>query len=117
MPDISLKKDFINIVWENLKQAQIQIISEWYEILKKVYKLEAQEIAKVYDKINHNKLNSKLIQNACSLVLTTSENKKYLIDETKDITIPWEFEIDLIKKSLEKNKHNNYNKKVPTIIL
>lgn len=106
MPDISLKKDFINIVWENLKQTQIQIISEWYEILQKAYKLEAQEIAKVFDKINHNKFNSILIQKACNLVLTTSENRKYLIDETKDITTPWEFEIDLIKKSLEKNTLN-----------
>lgn len=106
MPDIADNKNFIEIVTENLKHTQIQIISEGYELLKKIYKLNPDEISKVFEKINKNRLHSELLEKASKLCLLTWEDKKFIIDSTNDVISDNKFEFELIIKSLEKNTLN-----------
>jgi len=73
---------YVKMVHNGIEYAIMQMIAEWYDILRKVYRLSAPEIAKIFEKYNSWKLNSYLFEISSKVLYKQDEfdQKKYLVD-------------------------------------
>lgn len=77
---------FVKMVHNGIEYAIMQMIAEWYDILRKVYKLEAKEISKIFEKFNQWKLNSYLFEIATEVLSKEDDfnSWEYLINNILD---------------------------------
>ncbi len=77
---------FVKMVHNGIEYAIMQMMAEWYDILRKVYKLEAKEISKIFEQFNKWKLNSYLFEIATEVLAKEDEfnSWEYLIDNILD---------------------------------
>ncbi len=77
---------YVKMVHNGIEYGIMQIMAEAYDLLRKMYKLEAPEIAKIFKKWNNGKLNSYLFEIASKVLEKQDDHKKgYLIDYILDV--------------------------------
>ncbi len=74
---------FVKMVHNGIEYGDMQIISEIYDIMRKVLKLETQEISKIFTEWNTSELDSYLIE-ITSKILAYKEGNDYLINYILD---------------------------------
>lgn len=74
---------FVKMVHNGIEYAIMQLISEIYDIYRKVYNYKPEEISKIFDSWKDSELNSYLIH-ITSVILKKKEKGKYVIDEILD---------------------------------
>lgn len=75
---------FVKMIHNGIEYAIMQMMAEWYDILRKMYRLEAPEIEKIFSKYSKGKLASYLFDISVQILAK------------KDEYNPWEFLIDNI---------------------
>lgn len=75
---------FVKMVHNGIEYADMQLISEVYAILKVIYKDDNEKIQALFEKLNHGKLNSYLLE-ITSNIFKVKEDKEYLIDKISDV--------------------------------
>lgn len=78
---------YVKMVHNGIEYAIMQMMAEWYDILRKHYHLSAPEIAKIFAWYHNGKLNSYLFEISEKILQKQDEfnSEKYLIDEILDI--------------------------------
>lgn len=77
---------YIKMLHNGIEYAIMQMITEWYDSLRKLYKLNPKEISEIFKKYNDWKLNSYLIEITYKVLAKKDsfDENKYLIDYILD---------------------------------
>lgn len=75
---------FVKMVHNWIEYSIMQMMSEWYDLLRKVYWLKADEIANIFSKYNWWKLNSYLFEISVKILNKKDEDWWFLIDKILD---------------------------------
>lgn len=77
---------FVKMVHNGIEYADMQLISEAYDILRKVLKLQPEELHNIFNEWNKGELNSYLIDITKDIFLKKdSDTKHYLVDMILDV--------------------------------
>jgi 6-phosphogluconate dehydrogenase len=77
---------FVKMVHNWIEYAIMQMMAEWYDILRKVYNIKAPQIAEIFELFNDGKLNSYLFEISGKVLRKKDEfrENEYLIDNILD---------------------------------
>lgn len=77
---------FVKMVHNGIEYADMQLISEAYDIMRKVLKLQPEELHQIFDDWNKGELNSYLIDITKDIFLKKdSDSEGYLVDKILDV--------------------------------
>jgi len=75
---------YIKMVHNGIEYGIMQLMAEAYDLLRKVYKLKANEIADIFEKLNQGKLKSYLFEISVPVLRKQDDNDSFLIDKILD---------------------------------
>lgn len=76
---------FVKMVHNGIEYADMQLIAETYNIMKKVYHLSTEEMAELFSTWNEGELNSYLIEITSHILKYKTEDNSYLLDNILDV--------------------------------
>ncbi|MBU2523635.1 NADP-dependent phosphogluconate dehydrogenase, partial [Patescibacteria group bacterium] len=76
---------YVKMVHNGIEYGIMQLMAEAYDILRKKYKLKANEIGEIFEKFNEGKLNSYLLEISARVLAKKDDNSdEYLVDKILD---------------------------------
>jgi len=75
---------YVKMVHNGIEYGIMQLMAESYDILRKVYKLQADEISYIFEKLNNGKLKSYLFEISIPILRRRDKNNSFLIDNILD---------------------------------